>query len=399
MFEKEFNIAILIEKFQKGELNNAQQQELDAWLAADQANKNLFQGLMQEAELKTKLAALHQIDEQRAWKKIHRAVWKMEQNAKKAPDSEKGTFRIKWVKAAMDIAAVLTLCVLGFYFFQTSSYFKPNSYSQHSADVKPGSIGATLTLSDGRSIKLQDIATGKLAEEAGVAISKSKDGHLIYDLKERDALTDYAMNTLSTANGETYQVTLPDGTMVWLNAASTLRYPARFVGQERRVELTGEGYFEVAPNQAIPFRVETPNQEITVLGTHFNVNSYLNEQVEVTTLVEGLVKVISGKHSRSLRPGQQAIVAQEISVSQADIEAATAWKNGMFVFNKEPLDHIMRKVARWYDIEVVYDGVDTNELYGGSFSRYENVSSVLRKLELTGGIHFKIEGRRIIATK
>lgn len=400
MFDKAFNIAILIEKFQNGEINNAEQQRLDDWLTADPANRKLFQALMQEAVLKERLSAFHAINEQRAWQKIRYSVRKTERKEASVPHTERIVLRRKWARMAIGIAATITLFILGVYIFQTSPYFKSNSYAKYSADVQPGGIGATLTLSDGRSIRLQDIATGELAEEAGVVIRKSKDGQLIYELKETGTATDKTMNTLSTANGETYQVKLPDGTMVWLNAASTLTFPATFASlQERRVKLTGEGYFEVAPNKTIPFRVETPNQEITVVGTHFNVNSYLDEQVEVTTLVEGLVKVSSGKQRRSLQPGQQATVAQGIAVRQADMEAAMAWKNGMFVFNKEPLEQIMRKVARWYDVEIVYEGVDKHELYGGSFSRYENVSSVLRKLELTGGIHFKIEGRRIIATK
>src|SRR5690606_15390507 len=171
-----------------------------------------------------------------------------------------------------------------------------------------------------------------------------------------------------------YQLTLPDGTMVWLHAATSVTYPASFDGlAERRITLHGEAYFEVAKARTQPFIVVTERQAMEVLGTHFNISRYADDPVERTTLAEGAVKVTAGGTSRQLVPGQAATVGDGIHVATADVEAALAWKNGMFVFNDEPLESILQKVGRWYDVDIEYRGVDKNERYGGSFSRYDTV--------------------------
>lgn len=293
-------------------------------------------------------------------------------------------------------AASIALCIA----VATAVYLstKPQTaYVQN--DIAPGGNKATLTLADGRTIDLDEAQTGIIIGDDNIAYS---DGSSLELWGSSYGQSDGSgkLLTMTTPKGGQYQITLPDGTKVWLNAASSLTYPASFASlKERRVILTGEGYFEVAPNKTVPFRVETPNQEIEVVGTHFNVNSYLDEPLERTTLMEGAVKVTKGNSSRLLKPGQEAMIKESIQLIDADLSAALAWKNGEFVFNDESLESIMRKVARWYDVEVVYDGVDIHEEYGGGVSRYDHVSKVLKKLELTGGIHFKIEGRRITAMK
>lgn len=273
-------------------------------------------------------------------------------------------------------------------------------------DIPPGGHKAILTLADGRTITLNEAADGELAKESGIVVRKAGNGQLVYEVTgQTDQAAALTYNTISTPKGGTYQVILPDGTIVWLNAASSLRFPTSFVSlKERKIELSGEAYFEVAKDVRHPFRVLTSKQEVQVLGTHFNISSYLDDKIEKTTLFEGSVKVSnlqkSGDASVILVPGQQSnIIEAETTITKADLDDVLAWKNGVFVFNDEPLESIMKKVSRWYDVEVVYDGIDKNKLFGGSVSRFDNVSKVLRQLELTGGVHFKVEEGRIIVMK
>ncbi len=186
--------------------------------------------------------------------------------------------------------------------------------------------------------------------------------------------------------------------MVWLNAASSLKFPVKFAGKERVVELTGEAYFEVAPEAGKPFIVETVNEKVLVLGTHFNINAYSDEPVAVTTLLEGSIKVQSTQTGKAsiLKPGQQSLLdASQFTIQAANLEEAVAWKNGYFRFNDERIADIMKKLERWYNIEVIYEGKPSEELFNGKISRFKDISQVLRMLEKTEGIHFKIQGRRV----
>jgi ferric-dicitrate binding protein FerR (iron transport regulator) len=212
-------------------------------------------------------------------------------------------------------------------------------------------------------------------------------------------------NTITTPRGGQYQVTLSDGTKVWLNAASSIRFPVLFTGNERKVEITGEAYFEVAKNVSKPFKVKTISSEVEVLGTHFNVNAYDDEAVAKTTLLEGLVKVsvpqTGGKlAARFLQPGQQSGITKDGRISvlnNADTEEAVAWKNGRFQFRSADLKSILRQISRWYDVDVVYKGnVDLH--FTGQLTRDDYVSKVFDKLALTGEVHFKIEGKKIIVS-
>ncbi|WP_448634930.1 FecR family protein [Pedobacter panaciterrae] len=240
-----------------------------------------------------------------------------------------------------------------------------------------------------------------------MVINKTADGQLVYTVSDSDPQGKNGaqlFNTIETPNGGKYQVNLPDGTRVWLNAASLLRYPTKFSGSKRVVELTGEGYFEVAklPGK-IPFIVKSEGQEVEVLGTHFNINSYEDEGPIKTTLLEGSVRVIRSKSSWNapdnnvlLRPGEQSELGeQKINVKEVNTESILAWKDGDFVFDGDDLKSIMRKVARWYDVEVIYKGEFDDVKFGGLISRSKNISSVLGIMESTGKIHFVIEGNRI----
>jgi transmembrane sensor len=267
--------------------------------------------------------------------------------------------------------------------------------------LAPGGNNAVLTLSDGKKVLLNSEANGLIASQSGIRVSKSADGKLVYQIIGGSAQAGTPQfNTIETPKGGQYQISMPDGTRVWLNAMSSLKYPVRFTGGQRMVELKGEGYFEVAKNKAMPFRVKTSGQTVEVLGTHFNINAYADERNIRTTLIEGSVKVFpeQGAASAKLQPGEQSVLTGvNIMVQQVDPELAVAWKNGYFVFNKNDLQSIMREISRWYDVDVEFQNQSVRKhLFSGNISRFENAAQVLDVLELTGLVHFKVEGRRII---
>lgn len=305
-------------------------------------------------------------------------------------------------------AAVLFCLALAFYFFQ-DAYTIPTITSTAKIDIAPGGNKAFLTLANGKRIVLTDAKNGELAEESGIKVIKTADGQLVYNVSNGiSAVT--GTNKIETPAGGQYQVRLPDGTKVWLNAASSLTFPTKFAKLERRVMLSGEAYFEVAKDKRHPFIVKTEQQEVEVLGTHFNINSYQDEPELKTTLLEGSVKVVpaslslngnSQLHDIILKPGEQAVNSGAgIMVKQIDAQSAIDWKNGDFIFNGETLESIMRKVSRWYNVQIIYEDQNLKkQSFGGEVSRFANVSEVLEVLELTGFAHFKIEGRRIIIKK
>jgi ferric-dicitrate binding protein FerR (iron transport regulator) len=264
--------------------------------------------------------------------------------------------------------------------------------------LAPGRSQATLTLADGRTVLLDQARRGVLARQGASQVQKTADGQLRYATGAA-AGSALLFNTVATPRGGQYQLTLPDGSQVWLNAASSLRFPVAFGGAERRVELTGEAYFEVAKDAAHPFKVAARGAEVTVLGTHFDVQAYADEPALAATLLEGSVRLRQGAQQALLRPGQQAQPQPQpdgtIRVRAVDVQHAVAWKNGYFVFNDEPIEAIMRQVARWYDVDVRYQGPLTNKDFNGKISRYKDAAAVLRVLELTGAVHFTTEGRRI----
>lgn len=300
----------------------------------------------------------------------------------------------------ISIAAVVALLVLGINFFTTNKGERNNYDHLVRHDIAPGKFGATLTLANGKQIRLGDVADGVIAKEAGISVSKMADGQVVYEIKPNEGDPN-KIHTLATAKGETYIVTLPDQTKVWLNAASSLTYATSLVANGvRRVKLTGEAYFEVAKDKDHPFIVESGNQQVEVLGTHFNVNAYPDERAYRTTLLEGSVKVSENGQMEILAPGNQAVTSGgDIRLSKVDAELAVAWKNNNFIFDRLSIKEIMRIIARWYDVEVIYDGDIPSGTFWGSVSRFDKVSKVLIPLEATGDVHFKIEGRRIYVSR
>ena len=280
-------------------------------------------------------------------------------------------------------------------------------------DVAPGSSKAILTLADGSLIDLNAAGNGLVGQQGNSKLVKVSGGQLAYkDNGETGRTTNskVAYNMIATPKGGEYQLILPDGSKVWLNAASSLRYPTTFSGRERVVELKGEAYFEVAHVVAkeghgrIPFRVHVlpadrggEGMDVQVLGTHFNVMAYADEQSINTTLLEGLVKLNRGDQATLVRPGEQARCsdAAGFKVSTVDTEEAVAWKNGLFRFNEATIEEVMRQVSRWYDVEVVYVNGAPKDLFRGEIYRNVNVSKVLKVLEASG-VHFTVEGRKIL---
>ncbi len=279
-------------------------------------------------------------------------------------------------------------------------------------DILPGGNKAILTLADGTQIILDNAKDGTLTTQGNISVNKSKDGQLVYKVSNRDLLNSNAKleyNTIKTPVSGQYQVVLSDDTKVWLNAGSSIRFPTAFSANERLVEIEGEAYFEVSKDKKRPFRVKSDSQLIEVLGTHFNVNAYRDESSVKTTVLEGSVKISAGSENKIIKPGQQNRLSrtkQTMDVVDVDLEEATAWKNGLFMFDNEEIHSIMRKISRWYGVEVVYEDGNIEEKFGGTVSRFENVSQVLKILEVTGTIHFKIvqgdssgKGRRIVVMK
>lgn len=267
--------------------------------------------------------------------------------------------------------------------------------------IKPARNIAMLTLADGSKIPLDEAQKGNLTTQAGISIRKTAEGKLIYvkaDGSKIDAgQASKTFNKIEIPRAGKYELVLPDGSKVWLNAASSLRYPVVFAGNERVVELSGEAYFEVAHNRKAPFRVITGRQTLTVLGTHFNVKGYPEDQRISTTLLQGSVAVKNTLSNQSmlLVPGKQAdLSADEIRMSTANVDQVMAWKNGYFIFDNQDIKSIMTLVSRWYDVDVIYH-LKKSERFGGTFSRSSNLKELLKNMEMLGDIHFELEERRV----
>ena len=277
---------------------------------------------------------------------------------------------------------------------------KPMSPGQpvsNAHDLPPGRNNAILTLADGHSITLDSAANGGLAQQGNTKVIKLN-GQISYrNTGSAEGNEATLFNTISTARGNQYQLTLSDGSKVWLNAASSLRFPTSFKGKERRVEVTGEAYFEIAKNPAMPFKVVAGSGEIDVLGTHFNINAYADEPSVKTTLLEGAVAVKKETALQMLAPGQQAEFSPKGGISfskNVDVTLETAWKDGFFWFNNTDIHTLMRQVSRWYDVEVAFQGNITDDGFTGKVPRDLPLSRLLNILEQYE-LHFKIEGKKI----
>lgn len=296
-------------------------------------------------------------------------------------------------------AAAIFVLALGFTFY---FYIIPAEKHQNIknsiivSDIGPGGSKAILILSDGTKIELNKVKNKQLINEPGTIINKVTEGQIVYTGNASSPNTANSFNTIQTPNGGEFHLVLPDGTEVWLNAASTLKFPTSFAkAKERRVELSGEAYFRVAHNKSKPFRVSSQGQIVEVLGTSFNVMAYKEERSMNTTLLEGSVKVTKGTNVKIIKPGQQAVANTNIKVIDADVDLALAWKNGRTYFKDADIQTLMRSLSRWYDLEIEYRGPIPKRLFTGGISRKSNLSGILKILELAN-IHTTLEGRKLI---
>lgn len=298
--------------------------------------------------------------------------------------------RFSYSRIAAAAVIILLLSVGGYFYFDKTSHRQAplDNTATIINDVAPGKQGAVLTLANGKTIVLDTASNGKIFDN----FSKTNES-----IKVESAVMEYA--TLTTPKARTHQLVLSDGSKVWLNAASSIHFPTVFSGKERVVQITGEVYFEVAKNTSKPFFVMVNEMQVEVIGTHFNINAYEDEALIKATLLEGSVKVRSKDKSILIKPGQQSQLNKkgEIKIVSANLDEAVAWKNGRFIFHGNNIQSVMRQLARWYNVEVTYQGNITDEEFVGVInkSRYENISQILQMLEKTGTVSFLINQRSV----
>lgn len=321
---------------------------------------------------------------------------------------------IKLYPKVARIAAVIVIVLasgLAFYWIketvqQKNPLVAENKREPNKDKILPGSNQAVLTLANGKQVTLDSIRNGAVSQQGNMQVIKLNSGLLSYQQQNihgnsgENTQPAIQYNTISIPRGGQYQVILSDGSKVWLNAASSLRFPVAFSGNTRTVEVSGEAYFEIAPDVKQPFMVESGNTKVEVLGTHFNINAYPDRKNIRTTLEQGSVRVVEGDESIVLKPGEQASTNQQtgnLQVQTVNLAAALAWKNGLFYFENTNIKEIMNEISRWYNVDVVYETNDlSNKNFNGIISRYSNVDAVLKRFSLTGTVHFKVDGRTIV---
>lgn len=397
--DESFYISKLIAKMLKGELSMEEKNSLDAWVVKHPDNAGLLQKLIDEAWRNDQANVMQSFDTEAALTRLNNRM--QEQQPIEAEIHTPRRSRFYWAAAAA-VIAIITISV--FYFLNSDR----SPAGKQLASIKKTNSGAgsgkiLLTLADGTVIDLQATDSGEIGRQGNTVISKT--GENILDYSQHAAAADSektAINTLTIPAGMKYQLRLPDGTHVWLNAQTTIKYPALFAAAERMVELDGEAYFEVKEKAAQPFKVKTKAQQIQVLGTELNVSAYSGDPVTATTLVGGAVRVSGGAASQVLRPGQKASVSNksgEMSVASVDVDDVLAWKNGFLNFSDDRIEDIMRQVARVYNIEIEYKGEVKDRRFWGRFPVDKGLMNLLRNLEQTKTIHFKLDGRKLIVSE
>ena len=387
MDEKAYRVAYLIAGFIRHTISEKEHDELDNWVNESDHNMQLFEDLTDEKNLVANLEWMDKVQTEQSYQAMQ----------------EKGAFKIpakKVYSRYIWLAAASVIIVLGVFFVYRYTSVKPGSVKDIATTdttlLKPGGNRATLTLADGKVIDLTYAKTGVIEDASGADVNKTADGELVY-AKDSSVSNTAALHTLSTPVGGQYQITLADGTRVWLNAASTIKYPSSFTGNERKVVITGEAYFEVAKNDKKPFRVLMSDSTVVlVTGTHFNINAYQNEKEQQVTLMEGSVTVSNATNVTKLEPGTQASIKNKAIKKEKvlDTEEITGWKNGLFVFHDATIESIMMQVERWYDAKIIYKAA-TKQLFNATILRKEPLVKVLKLLELNGYVHFKIENNTI----
>jgi transmembrane sensor len=392
--------SVLFNRLLEGKLSATELEELVKWLGAENPDADATNLVLQQ--LKQAGASGQQIPPG-IIEKLEAKIPLILAGGKQPRSKVVSIAGKKWMRYA---AAILLLAgAASYFFFADQSKPVKNTIVKteplNPEQIQPGRQGAVLTLTDGSRVVLDSLGNGLVTTQNGTKISLVN-GQLVYDSKNAEAAASVAtaFNTMSTPKGRQFNLVLPDGSKVWLNAASSIRYPIVFAGSERKVEITGEAYFEVARNTSAPFKVKVNNEtEIEVLGTHFNINSYENETSINTTLLEGSVKVKNSAGSITLKPGQQAqsIKLENIKViNDVDVDKVMAWKNGFFNFQDATLQEVMRQLERWYDIEVVYEKNVPELEFFGKIGKDLSLAAVLSGLEKSN-VHFRMEaGRKLV---
>ncbi|HTN08201.1 FecR family protein [Agriterribacter sp.] len=397
-------IAGLIQKYRNNSISEQEMQALDQWRNTSAVNQGLFEKLMDDETLGDALLKMEEANTalhiRRIFSKAGIALPDIDKPVVKHLQSKR---MWHWIAAAALITAIAGTV---WFFAGTANSAQEKRQIAGVHTIMPGSDKAVLTLADGSQVLLDSTIRGVIKERGNVDIF-SKGGRLVYDVSRfsAGATQTIAINTITTPRGGQYQVILPDGTAVWLNAASSISFPAAFTGRERKVTITGEVYFEVARNPALPFRVsvvsaagKADSMEVTVLGTHFNINAYPDEEAMRTTVVEGLVVVSKARTGMKITPGEQASIAVNKTMfekSHPDIEEVLAWKNGRFKFSNTGVSSLMRQIARWYDVDIRYEGDVSSIHFSGGISRKDNVEKLLEILESEGRVKFIRQGRTI----
>lgn len=379
--------AHLIAGFIRNTLTEPERDELDDWVNADDHNMQLFEELTDENNLAVNLEWMDKLNAARSYEAMQ----------------ERGAFdsgRTKLLFHPLLIAAASVIILFGIFFIYRTTTKTPEAYMaadrSDTAVLQPGGNRASLVLADGRIIDLTKVTTGEFEGNAAAHVAKIADGALEYETLSGIAGNE-GFHTLSTPVGGQYQVQLPDGSKVWLNASSSIRYSPVFTGAERKVQLTGEAYFEVAKDANRPFKVLLEdNTAVVVTGTHFNVSAYANDPQKQVSLLEGAVTVQKAGSFTKLEPGTQALIQNNRvqKVKFDDSDEVTGWKDGLFVFTDAPMEVILKQIGRWYDAEIIYKA-STPELFNARISRKEPLARVLKLLELNGYVHFKTEKNKI----
>jgi ferric-dicitrate binding protein FerR (iron transport regulator) len=401
---KEYIAAILYKRLQGEDLSGDEQMVLDQWLSTAKINESVLEQLQDSAGLKSYLEQrMDLVNAGKAFEAFEKMI-AAESLPSTAHEPTRSHIyflsRRRWAAAAV----IFLLTAAGYLLFRynnNSGHQSDKAYQHAIADIKPGKQGAILTLSNGRQVVLDSLGNGLVATQSGVNVLL-KDGELAY-AKDGETTAGVAFNTVTTPKGRKFQLLLPDGTKVWLDAASSLTFPTVFTGGERSVSIKGEAYFEVAKNAAMPFKVVVNDRTgIDVLGTSFNINAYTEEASMNMTLLDGSIRVTNSQEKIVLRPGQQASVRHNdpassgISVKTADIDKVMAWKNDLFDFEGATLAEVMNQVSRWYDMEVIYEGGIPAFTFGGKIRQDLTLTGLLAFLE-GAGVHFRVEeGRRLI---
>ncbi|MEQ7799293.1 FecR family protein [Pedobacter sp. ASV1-7] len=397
------NTSRILELFKKYMSNACTELELAeffGYLEDPLYNKQILDLLSEEFDSQTEILSLSVSSRTRILSQVLR---KSETESK-----ERKNYNL-WKRIA--VAASVLLCLsIGFYIHKSSNKKLTTRIAANNS-IKEDSHKVYLTLANGNRIALSDIKEGQIAKQSGVTITKGAQEQLIYSISGDENVNSIEYNTIETPKGGQYQINLPDGSKVWLNAASSLKYPVSFSpSKERKVTLKGEGYFEVSENKTKPFVVHTNKQEVIVLGTHFNINTY-NHGIIKTTLLEGVVKVSLQKEDKNtlesiiLKPGQMALNNNDkITIKEIPYAAdQIAWKDGYFVFDNANIKEIMTDLSNWYDLQVEYEGDMSNIYFNGNYLRSRSVLKLLKSIELTNKVKFKVypqdafgKGRRII---